>query len=216
MQYKLVLFDFDGTLADSFSWFLQTVNHVAEKHRFKTIALHELDTLRGYSSRQLMAHLGLPLWKVPAVTTEMRQLMRENAARIPLFDGVGRLLHSLVQHGIDSGVVTSNSYENVRTILGEHNVALVRHFECGASLFGKKAKFNKLLKTTGVARNEVLYIGDEIRDAEAAKAAGLDFAGVAWGYTKAEVLAQHSPTTLFRSIDDIIASLCPGPVAHRR
>lgn len=208
MPYKLVLFDFDGTLADSLPWFLKTINQLAEKHRFRQIALHELDMLRGYSSRELMAHLGMPLWKLPAVTADMRQLMKESAAGIALFDGVDRLLHRLADSGVDAAVVTSNSEENVRHILGERNVALVRHFECGASMFGKKAKFRKLLSMTGIAPQQVLCVGDEIRDAQAAQAAGLDFAGVSWGYTKPAALAPYSCREPFASVEEMMRALC--------
>lgn len=208
MKYRLVLFDFDGTLADSFPWFLKTVNQIADKHRFRKIASHEIDMLRTYSSRELMAHLEMPLWKLPAVTGDMRRLMKENAAQIPLFDGIDRLLQGLANSGVDAAVVTSNSEENVRAVLGERNASLVRHFECGASMFGKKAKFRKLLAATGIAPHQVLCVGDEIRDGQAAQAAGLDFAGVSWGYTKPEALAPYASHKVFASVEEMRGALC--------
>lgn len=208
MKRKLILFDFDGTLADSLPWFLKTVNQVADQHRFRRIALHELEQLRTYSSRELIAHLGLPLWKLPAVAGEMRRRMQESIAEIALFDGVAHLLQRLADSGIHAAVVTSNSEENVRSILGRDNASLVRHFECGASLFGKKAKFKKLLQVTGIAPQQVLCVGDEIRDAQAAKEAGLDFAGVGWGYTKPEALAPYSCRRVFGSVAEMTAALC--------
>jgi len=51
MKYKLAIFDFDGTLADSFPFFLTTVNELAGIHKFKRIDSAELDTLRRYSAR---------------------------------------------------------------------------------------------------------------------------------------------------------------------
>lgn len=208
MQYKLILFDFDGTLADSFPWFFTAINMMAKKHRFRQIAAHELEMLRAYSTRELMAHLELPMWKLPAVTSDMRRLMKDKATEISLFDGVDRLLQSLAKSGIQTAVVTSNSEENVRAILGEQNASLVRHFACGASIFGKKAKFRKLLDATGMAPELVLCVGDEIRDGQAAEAAGLDFAAVSWGYTKPEALAPHSIRPPFRNVPEMTAALC--------
>lgn len=203
-RYKLVVFDFDGTLADSFPWFLRTINQVAAKYRFKPIAAQEIDKLRGCNGRQLMAHLGLPLWKVPLITSEMRRLMAQSIAQIPLFDGVDRLLANLPRRGVDAAVVTSNSYENVQTILGTGNASQVRYFECGTSIFGKRAKFRKLLIETGIPPAQVLCIGDEIRDAQAATGLGLNFIGVSWGYTKPDALAQYSARTPFGSLDEIL------------
>lgn len=208
MTYKLVAFDFDGTLADSFPWFLETINAVADKHRFKRIEAHELDTVRGYSSRELIAHLGMPLWKVPVVTAEMRRLMTLSAGGIALFDGVPQLLERLQASGIETAIVTSNSLRNVHRILGERNAARIRYFECGASLFGKRAKFRKLLQASGVAPAQVLCIGDEIRDAQSAASAGLDFAGVAWGFTRADALAAHSVCTPFATVQAMADALC--------
>ena len=63
MRYQLVIFDFDGTLADSFPWFSRIINDVADRFRFKRMAPHEMDTLRTMDARALMRHLGVPLWK---------------------------------------------------------------------------------------------------------------------------------------------------------
>ena len=59
MKYKLVIFDFDGTLADSFEWFLGVVGELAARHKFKTFARSELDELRGSSARTVLARLGV-------------------------------------------------------------------------------------------------------------------------------------------------------------
>jgi phosphoglycolate phosphatase len=210
MKYKLVVFDFDGTLADSFSWFLETLNSVAGKYRFKRIEPHEIECLRGLSVRELMAHLRLSRWKVPLLAADMRRRMADGRAAIKLFDGVERMLERLAAQGIELAVLTSNSQENVRRILGARNAALVRHFECGASIFGKEAKFRKLLRRTGAAPADVLCIGDEIRDAQAAAAAGLAFAGVAWGYARPDVFALHCAGALFVSVDELADALCAG------
>jgi phosphoglycolate phosphatase len=207
-KYKLVLFDFDGTLADSFNWFMGTVNTVADKYGFKRIETQELDTLRGLSSRQLIAHLGMPMWKVPMVAREMRQLAARNIADIPLFDGVGRLLAQMHACEIGMGVVTTNSRDNVLRVLGSENAERVRYFECGGSLFGKAARFRKILKRSGATPSEVLCVGDEIRDAHAAAEAGLDFAGVAWGYTRPDALRAHSVRPLFKDVEEMRRILC--------
>ncbi|GAB3542398.1 HAD-IA family hydrolase [Noviherbaspirillum agri] len=203
MSYHLVLFDFDGTLADSFPWFLKTINSLADKHGFKRIAQDEVDELRRLSSRDLMAHLGLPLWKLPAVTSDMRRLMTASATAISLFGGVRGMLEQLSASGIALGVVTSNTEDNVRTILGDSHVPLVRHFECGASMFGKKAKFRKVMKAVGIAPEHILCVGDEIRDGQAASEAGLDFAAVGWGYTDPAALAPYSCAAPFANAAEL-------------
>lgn len=209
--YRLVVFDFDGTLADSFAWFLATINKVAERCGFRPIDMTRLDELRGYSGRQMMKYHELPLWKLPSVANEMRSLMAERAGEISLFPGVDALLRGLRDREIESAIVTSNSKENVVRILGEENVSLIRYLECGATIFGKKVKLRKVLKASGAPVRNVLCVGDEIRDADAARALDLDFIGVSWGYTKPVSLQRHSKEPLLSTPEELLTIVGGSP-----
>ena len=67
MSYRLAIFDFDGTLADTFPWFMRVVNTVADRFRFKRIEEHEVEHLRGCSAREIVKHLEVPPWKLPFI-----------------------------------------------------------------------------------------------------------------------------------------------------
>ena len=88
MPYQLAIFDFDGTLADSFPFFLSVFNTIADLHGFRRIDVAKAGQLRHYGMRQVMAHVGMPAWKLPAVSRTFMALMKENAGSIYLFDGV--------------------------------------------------------------------------------------------------------------------------------
>lgn len=203
MKYKLIIFDFDGTLADSYPWFISRFNQVAAKYRFKKIATHEIDGLRYYSAGQLMKYLGVPIWKMPLIANHVRKLMANDIQQIPTFEGVASLLKRLSDRGIAIAMVSSNSYENVRAVLGQEIAALIKYYECGVSVFGKQAKLRKLLKHSGIHPAEIISIGDEIRDIEAAKRVNIDCAAVAWGYTHVTALQSHAPTQVFNSVAEI-------------
>lgn len=203
MKYRMAIFDFDGTLADSFPWFMKVVNRLAERHGFKEIEESELETLRGYSATEMMRHLGVPAWKLPRIGSDMKKLMAEEIHDIRLFEGVGAMLRRLSERGVRLAVVTSNSYENVTRILGPENAALIDYYECGASLFGKGAKLRRVLRKSGIARAEAISIGDEIRDVEAAGAEHIPFGAVSWGYTNLAALEAHSPSEVFARIDEV-------------
>lgn len=203
MKYKLVIFDFDGTLADSFPWFVGIFNQVADRYRFRRIDQSELDGLRGLDAKTMMKQLGVPWWKLPFIARHVRRLMAGDIHQIALFDGVSRLLEQLATDGVKLAVVSSNSYENVVRVLGPENTALISHFECGVSMFGKRSKFRQVLKQSGVASHETLCIGDEIRDIQAAKSAKLDSGAVTWGFAAAESLVAQAPTEIFRHLEGI-------------
>lgn len=207
MRYRLALFDFDGTLADSFSFFLAVLNRMADELRFRRIEEHEVDALRGQPPRQIMAHLRMPAWKLPRVAREMRRHMAREIGEIRLFPGVDDLLRELSGRGIRLAVVTSNSEGNVRQVLGPGNAALIHHYGCGASIFGKRPKLRAVLRSSGIPASEAIAIGDEIRDLEAAHAEGIAFGAVSWGFANPEALRAHYPEEVFASFEDILGKL---------
>lgn len=205
LRYKLVIFDFDGTLADSFALFLEAAKVAAVRYKFKSLAEDELERLRSCSAREIMAEVGLPWWKLPAVVRHTREFMRERIERVQLFDGVDVMLRQLKAAGVQLAIVTSNSQENVEHVLGEENRSLIDHFGCGASMFGKRPKTRSVVKASGVPAEAVLCVGDELRDAEVAKALRLDFAAVSWGYTNPAQLARWPGVQMCQSASDVLS-----------
>jgi phosphoglycolate phosphatase len=200
LKYPLVAFDFDGTLADSFPWFLKVLNVAAEKFHFKKVAPHELEALRGLDNRQIIKALGVPMWKLPAIAKEMRAMAAKD--KIPLFAGSAHLLAQLKANGHTLAIVTSNSRENVEAVL-EESKKLIDHWECGASLFGKKSKLKKLLKKAGFHAGQSIYIGDELRDIDAAKESGMAAGAVGWGYALPAALLERKPDLYFSEMSEI-------------
>lgn len=209
MGYKLAIFDFDGTLADSADWLKGVFNQVADRYGFKQISDEDFNVLRGRDNRAIIRHLGVPAWKMPFIANHMRKLAGRDASIIPLFDGSAELLRALRESGVTIAIVSSNSEENIRKILGPDNACLVHHYECGASIFGKASKFRRVLRRAGVVPNDAIAIGDETRDIEAAMQANIAAGAVAWGYATPELLRSRFPAHMFDTMDDIAATLLP-------
>lgn len=207
MRYRLALFDFDGTLADSYSLFLGVMNRFAEEHGFRRIEEHEIEALRCQSARQVIEHLGVPIWKLPTIARQMRQHVARNIAEVTLFPGVEEMLRGLARRNVRLGVVTSNSEGNVRKVLGPEAAALIQHYGCGASIFGKRPKLRAALRGSGVPAAEAVCIGDEVRDLEAAREEGIAFWAVSWGYTNPGTLRAHAPEEMLDSPREILEKL---------
>src|SRR6185295_5601834 len=181
-KYKLVLFDFDGTLADTLPWFQSVFHVVGEKYGFRKLTQADYEKMRDCDGKQMLKTLGVPFWKVPLIANEMRKLMAGRIAESKLFSGTSVLLKNLEARGAMLGIVSSNSYENISQILGAENMARIHHHECGVSMFGKASKLKKVLRAAGMPHTHTIYIGDELRDMVAAKAARIAFGAVSWGY----------------------------------
>jgi phosphoglycolate phosphatase len=195
--YKLVIFDFDGTLADSFPFFLSVFNTIADRHKFKRIDLERVDSLRHYSTRQMMQHVGMPAWKLPLASKTFMAMMKDSADSIHLFAGIDHALRELAGGGLRLAVVSSNSEHNVRRVLGPQLMPLISHFECGMSIFGKASRIRQVIRDSGVTPADAIYIGDQGTDAEAARKAGAAFGAVQWGYATIDALRQHCPDAEF-------------------
>jgi len=196
-KYKLVMFDSDGTLADTLPWMESALQKLMAQHGIPPFSVQDALALRKLSTAAMLRRMQIPMWKVPGMVAGMRRVMAENIHRFVLFDGIAEVLKGLAAGGITLGIVSSNSRANVEHILGPGTAALVRHYACGASVFGKAGKLRAVLKAAKVAPRDAIYIGDEVRDAEAAHKAGVAFGGVGWGVHSLDVLRDHSPAELF-------------------
>lgn len=206
MKFKLIIFDFDGTLADTFPWFAANINKAAALFYFRRVVQEDYDKLRGLNSQQLLKHLGISWWKIPFISIYMRKLMARNLSGIKLFKDMELLLEKMEQQNVQLAIVSSNSSENIKTILGD-KARYFSYFECRSSLFGKHKKFIQLLNKTNASPAETLAIGDEIRDIEAAKLAGIYSGAVTWGYALPEALKAADPDFLFTSAEDVVGKI---------
>ncbi|MEO8683632.1 MAG: HAD-IA family hydrolase [Devosia sp.] len=205
-DYKLAIFDFDGTLANSFPWFCTVINQIADKFAFRRVEESEIEGMRDLTNRQIMAALGVPAWKLPGIAISFRKLVAESAGSIPLFPGAADMLERLHAGGLRIAIVSSNAEATIRKILGAH-ADLVEHYGCGSSMWGKAEKFKTALQALGLPASQAIAIGDEVRDIEAARQAGIAAGSVTFGYNSAKVLVAQRPDHLFSNYSEVTAKL---------
>ncbi|TCP36054.1 HAD hydrolase-like protein [Sphingomonas sp. BK235] len=203
MRYDLVIFDFDGTIADSREWFFGSLNGVADRFGFRRTTVDERERLRDLGTREILRELRIPLWKMPSIARYMRELAATQIETIRLFDGIPDALRRLWASGTALAIVSSNDEHNVREVLGSDLAAAFGFYGCGSSLFGKKAKLRQAIRRFGVEPGRTVCVGDETRDIEAARAVGGVAAAVAWGYATPEALRRHHPDVLLSRVEDI-------------
>jgi len=209
MPFKLAIFDFDGTLADTFSIFLDVFDLAAERFGFMPFDRANLDHIRTQSAKNILRCHRVPPWKLFKVSNFVRSLMEQRVSAEIVFPDIPETLHALSSRGIQLALVSSNSPLAVETVLGPSTFSLFTQVECGISLFGKTSRLKKLLSRTGSASTDAIFIGDEIRDAIAARDSGLPFGAVAWGYTDFEALKSHGATCTFKTPSDILNVSAP-------
>ncbi len=201
-RYRLAIFDFDGTLADSLPWFRASFQETIARFDLAPVSSEELEAMRGLSAREIMARLKVSMWQLPAIVSDMRKRKLAAASETPRFAGIPAMLTDLQRLGIKTAIVSSDSEASVRQVLGS-TAGLITRFDCGAAVFGKHWKFQRVARKLGAKPSETICIGDEIRDIEAANATGMDSGAVAWGYALSTALQAAGPTHFFNSIEEI-------------
>jgi phosphoglycolate phosphatase len=206
MRYRLIVWDFDGTLADTMALAVTTYNDLAAQHGFRRI--DDAAAIRGLSARAFLRQHGISLLRLPLLVKEYLTAARGRMETIRLFDGLPQVLGRLKAGGVRQGVLSSNSEANIRTCLRANGVDNLFEFVVGyPRLFGKGRAIGRVLKREGIHSTQFLYIGDEARDIEAAKQAGVDVAAVTWGFNTHEQLARAAPTHLWVSPGDVLPAL---------
>ncbi len=197
MAYRAFVFDFDGTLADTLEESRRIYNFMAPDYRLRQVEQEELQHLRHLSLKELLNHLDIPKRRVPALIGRGTALMRGNISQLQLIAGMGEVLPALRARASSFGVLTSNATANVDLFLRAHG--LREHFDFISStskLTGKAKHLKAIRKTFSLNPEEMIYIGDEIRDVKASKKAGVPVAAVTWGFNSHESLANENPEHL--------------------
>ncbi len=203
MPFKLVVWDFDGTLADSVPTAAAIFNRLAPDMGFKPI--EDLTAARSLSTRQFLKQHGISLWRLPKLVRRYQAAAAEEADRLKLVAGVPDVLAALASAGVRLGVLSSNREDNIRRCLRANGAEQHFAFVVGyPRLFGKGKALKRILRAERLTRADVLYIGDELRDVEAAKKAGVKVAAVAWGFHTAELLRSGSPDYVVRDVSELM------------
>lgn len=190
---RWIIFDFDGTLADTVTAGLAVINSFASKYGFKPVAGEDLPVLRNKASKEILKAVGLSVWKLPFLARDVRKKFYEQVPALQMYPGIPQALEELKRNGFFLAILTTNSEENVRLFLADHQLKLFDFVHSEKNLFGKGKVLQHLLKDHVVNPGEAAYVGDETRDIEAAKNAGVVSAAVTWGVNSREILSAQRP-----------------------
>ena len=206
---RFLIFDFDGTLADTFDLFLKIFDEAAILYGFRPFDRKKMEYLRTIDARSILRHHRVPLWKVPAITHTTRKLMERYIHGVHLFPEIDLAISQLHDSGAKLALLTSNSRSNVLHVFGRELAARFDYLECGSSIFGKPSRLKRLLARSGFSADDVVFIGDEIRDAHAARRAGISFGAVSWGYGAVSSLVRAGASESFAEPGELMAKLMP-------
>jgi len=211
MTQKAIIFDFDGTIADTVDALVSIANRLAEEFGYIPITPKELALLKNLNSREIIKYSGISIFKIPFLVKKVKTELKKKIPELKPIPGIKEALIVLKNEGNRLGIITSNSQENVTEFLKANDLDNLFDFiYSGVTIFGKTTIINNVLKQQQIKLQEVIYVGDETRDIEASKKANIKVIAVAWGFNSPEVLARQNPDFLAhqpRELLEIVNSL---------
>lgn len=199
---KTLIFDFDGTLADSFELAIEIAYGLTGMSRQSEA---QMARLRQLPLLKAARELGISIHRIPRLLIKGRQLMLERIEELQPFPGIPEMLAALHHAGYHLLVISSNSEQNVRLFLRSHQLEL--YFDGvygGVPLFNKAHTLRQVMKRNRLDRQNCFYIGDEVRDIVAATKVRVEPVAVTWGYQAPETLAEYHPYALAHKPRDLL------------
>jgi phosphoglycolate phosphatase len=151
----------------------------------------------------VLRHLGISIFKLPIVARKIRFEMNKEIVNLKTIVNLKDTLEQLKENGCILGILTTNSRENVIKFLKKNDLELFDFVYSGRAVFGKSRLLKKLMKEKTIPHPDPIYVGDEIRDVEAAKKAGIKVISVSWGYNTKTALLKYHPDHIVEKPEDL-------------
>ena len=201
MDKNLVLiFDFDGTIAD-------TLTFVRKIFNFPEMKEVDWEGLKNKESREVFKILGISMAELPFVLNKVRGIIHKEIEKIKPIQGMAETLFKIKESSSQLGILTSAPKETVERFLQVNNLNLFDFIYSESNIFNKARKLSNLLKERNFDPQSVFYVGDETRDVEAARKAGVKTIAVTWGFNGEDILKKQKPDYLARRPEELIALL---------
>lgn len=182
---KWVVFDFDGTIAETNELLIDFFNeHIVPHFHCPKLSVDDIEKLRDLGIMDMMKYLQIPVHKLPSVIRRCRKDFRSSLTDLPIVKGLTDQFQMIIDEGYKLAIISSNRKKNIQECLRKHDVTIFHTIFCdkGRSLFVKHKTIKKFLKTENINHEQMVYIGDEGRDVNACHRVRVPVIAVAWGW----------------------------------
>ena len=191
-KYRSIIFDFDGTLVKSIDVLLRVYDSLQEEMNLPNMDDVGVEKIRGLGIFQIINLLSLSYVKFPFYILKLKKKYREFVDDISPVPGIAYILMQL-QKNYHLHILTSNDRDLVFQVLERYELNCFETITAERNFFGKHYALKKTIKQLKYDFNEVLYVGDEVRDIEACQKIDLDCCAVSWGLNNLESLKNKNP-----------------------
>ncbi len=203
----LIIFDYDGVLADTLDDLLQSgqkaCNKLGVNHLVTKDDLNNLEVM-SFASYGQACHV--PEYHIDEFVKICLNYFAEKESPPAIFKGLRKVVRYLsVNHRI--AIVTTNTSLNVNAFLAEHGLHALVHAVYGVESPGSKVQKISMVRDQLLDRRRqesVFMVGDSLSDVRAAKEASVFSIAVTWGHQRLEKLLRGNPDFVVSSPHDLI------------
>jgi len=200
---KTLLFDFDGTIVDSFELGLSIFNDLAHRYKKNDLSCFTVEEIKSMHALKVVQHFGIPLYQLPFFVFKAKKVFRNKILNVNIFPEIKPILKEL-KTSYRLAILSSNSHENISYILENNNINIFDFIHSGSSIFGKARSIKSAIKKHSLSLSDVAYIGDEARDIDAAKKLKIPIVSVCWGFNSKSLLSSLKPDQLVEDFSQFI------------
>ncbi|HAN41213.1 MAG TPA: hypothetical protein DCQ12_04795 [Candidatus Cloacimonas sp.] len=204
MKAPYLLFDFDGTIADSITPLFHMLNKMAPEIGVRPVSWEEFDRLRDLTPRQILKELKIPLFKMPRLVRMVLEEYRHIISHLQPCEGILELLSELKQRQISHALLSSNDDQNLAAFLTQYQIDSFAWVEGTEGVLNKSSYLKKQIRKHKLQQYDLYYIGDEIRDIEAARSNKIKSIAVSWGLHSHRHLQKQQPDYLVDKPSEIL------------
>ncbi len=215
MNTRLIIFDFDGTIADTQDTLIAIANRLAPEFGFSPFGAEEIAHYKHLTTREIIKESRVRWWQIPFFIKRVKQELKEEMKAVQPILGIELALEELRNNHFQLGIITSNSEENASQFLRQHGLLHYFNFvQSSFHLFGKHKVIQRLLNEKKISPETVTYVGDETRDIEAAHKSGVKIVAVSWGFNAEDALMKMQPDALIAHPSELPVALDRASISN--
>lgn len=197
-----IIFDFDGTITEDFDLFVECYNKVAKKLKIEALTPQKVEELKDYHIKEVLAQFK-PKWKLPFLVFFLKRMILKRVKEVPPNKGMADIIFTL-KRKYNIGILSSNNRKVINKFLVLYHLNVFDFVVSERNIFGKAKALKKLLKKNNLKPEEVIYIGDEVKDIDACKKLGVKIISVTWGFNSKKVLSAQNSEFLVTKPEQIL------------
>lgn len=192
---KHVVFDFDGTIADTKQLLPELINEVLEHFNMPIISDDDMERFTAMQWKDAVKEYGLKLYELPKLALMAQQKMKNKLHRVDLCKNMKEVLDNLSKE-YTTNIISLNSKENIEHVINNHNIKTIGEIFSTKGKMTKDKVLKKYMEQYNIKTHEMLYVGDELGDIEACKQNNIKIVAVTWGVDSKEILSSGNPDHL--------------------